>query len=106
MLKYNAPATKASPSLSSVGSDALAPKYLSSKLSKAASAAAASATLDGRITVDYCDVASNNREWCVNIDDETIVGANNVTTGAINNIQFSFAAGNFDGGTITLIGHN
>ena len=33
-LKYNAPVNKALPSLSTVGSLALAPKYLSSKLSK------------------------------------------------------------------------
>jgi hypothetical protein len=33
LLKYNAPVTRASPSLSSVGSEVLLPKYLSSKLS-------------------------------------------------------------------------
>ena len=32
-LKYNAPCTKALPSLSSVGSEVLLPKYLSSKVS-------------------------------------------------------------------------
>jgi len=40
VLKYKSPAVKASPSLSTVGSLAFAPKYVSSKLSAAASAAA------------------------------------------------------------------
>ena len=40
VLKYNAPSRSVLPSLSAVGSDDLTPKYLSSKLSKAASAAA------------------------------------------------------------------
>ena len=40
MSKYNAPSTKALPSLSTEGSDDLAPKNLSSKVSKAVSAAA------------------------------------------------------------------
>jgi hypothetical protein len=38
VLKYKAPSIKASPSLSSVGSEAFGPKYLSSKESYAASA--------------------------------------------------------------------
>jgi hypothetical protein len=43
VLKYKAPETKALPSLSNVGSDVLVPKYLSSKLSKAAKAASRAA---------------------------------------------------------------
>ena len=39
VLKYNAPSIKASPSLSNVGSLAFGPRYLSSKLSYAVSAA-------------------------------------------------------------------
>ena len=39
VLKYNAPSISALPSLSTVGSDALAPKYLSSNVSNAVSAA-------------------------------------------------------------------
>jgi hypothetical protein len=41
VLKYNAPSSKASPSLSTVGSLAFGPRYLSSKLSYAVSAAVA-----------------------------------------------------------------
>ena len=41
MLKYRSPALRASPSLSTVGSDDLAPKYVSSKLSALAAADAA-----------------------------------------------------------------
>ena len=41
MLKYKSPALRASPSLSVAGSDDLAPKYVSSKLSAAAAAAVA-----------------------------------------------------------------
>ena len=41
MFQYNAPLAKASPSLSVEGADPLAPKYLSSKLSKDAAAAVA-----------------------------------------------------------------
>ena len=37
--KYNAPSVNALPSLSTEGAELLAPKYLSSKVSKAASAA-------------------------------------------------------------------
>jgi len=44
VLKYNAPATNASPSLSNVGSLAFSPKYLSSKLSRAARAASLAAS--------------------------------------------------------------
>jgi hypothetical protein len=40
VLKYKSPALNASPSLSTVGLEDLAPKYVSSKLSAAASAAA------------------------------------------------------------------
>ena len=46
MLKYNAPSNKASPSLSNVGSLAFGPKYLSSKLSYAVSAAVAEVAAD------------------------------------------------------------
>ena len=38
VLKYKAPVISASPSLSTVGAEPLAPKYLSSKLSKEAAA--------------------------------------------------------------------
>jgi hypothetical protein len=43
VLKYNAPASKALPSLSKVGAVDFCPKYLSSKLSKAVRAASAAA---------------------------------------------------------------
>ena len=43
VLKYKSPALKASPSLSTLGSLDLAPKYVSSKLSAAASAAVCAA---------------------------------------------------------------
>ena len=42
-MKYKSPAVSASPSLSTVGSDDLAPRYVSSKLSAAASAAVCAA---------------------------------------------------------------
>lgn len=52
MLKYKAPATRAFPSLSNVGAEDLAPKYLSSKESNEAKAADAA-----ELAVDAEDAA-------------------------------------------------
>ena len=52
LLKYKAPVTKASPSLSTDGSDDLAPKYLSSKESKLAAADVALPALEVALLAD------------------------------------------------------
>ena len=58
MLKYQVPATKASPSLSTVGSDDFAPRYLSSNESnEAAALAALVAAADAELAEAVADVA-------------------------------------------------
>jgi hypothetical protein len=54
-LKYNAPASKALPSLSTDGSDVLEPRYLSSKLSKADNVWSLAAS--AAVCADAADVA-------------------------------------------------
>ena len=59
---------------------------------------------DGKITIDACEATTGNRlihsVWA---EGTNTVGVSNVTTGAIDAIEFSNSGGSITGGTITIV---